>query len=75
MKKIEKIFKEKKVSRQIVQEIFDFGVNDKVINLTKGDLVALQANVPHDLFAVKESIVRLTLSKQDSVDRVKKVIE
>ena len=63
------------ITVELVEGNIDFGVNENVINLTKGDLVALDANVPHDLFAVEESIVRLTLSKQDSVDRVKKVIE
>jgi quercetin dioxygenase-like cupin family protein len=61
----------------IVVEIFegqiDFGVNDKILALAKGDLVALDGDVPHDLTAVKDSIVRLSLNKADSSQRVEDV--
>ena len=65
------VMKEHKTSFPITVEIFegaiDFGV--------KGDLVSLEANVPHDLVAKANSIVRLTLSKLDAVERVIKVSE
>ena len=53
----------------------DFGVNDAILNLAEGDLITLEGGVPHDLKAKTDCIVRLTLSKLDTVDRVKKVIE
>jgi quercetin dioxygenase-like cupin family protein len=62
------------ITIEIVDGNIDFGVDNKIINLEKGNLIALEANVPHDLLAVEDSIVRLTLSKHDSIDRVKKVI-
>ena len=63
----------------IVVEMFDgdrdFGVEREVHNLKRGDILALEASVPHDLIAKSDCIVRLTLSKADSVQRVEKVVE
>lgn len=61
----------------IVVEVFDgnidFGVNDETLTLCKGDLIALEGNVPHDLTASADSIVRLSLNKADSAKRVEDV--
>lgn len=60
---------------QLIEGWLDFSVSGEVVNLEKGDLVALEGGVPHSLRALEESIIRLTLTKADQVDRVKKVVE
>lgn len=71
------VMKEHKTPFSIVVEIFegsiDFGVNGKVLNLHRGDMISLTGNVPHDLTAVADSIVRLSLNKRDSAQRVEDV--
>jgi quercetin dioxygenase-like cupin family protein len=50
----------------------DFGVQGAVHLLKKGAIITLEGNIPHDLTARKDSIVRLTLSKLDKAERVEK---
>lgn len=73
------VMKEHKTPFPIVVEIFegeiDFGVKEEVLSLSKGDLIALDGGVPHDLTAVKDSIVRLSLNKADSAKRVEDVVK
>ena len=71
------IMKEHKTPYPIVVEIFkgkiDFGVEGEVMQLEAGGLITLSGNVPHNLTAVENSIVRLSLSLKDKVERVRNV--
>lgn len=58
----------------ILEGTIDFGVCGSVHTMKKGAVIALEGNVPHDLKALENSVVRLTLSKQDMVSRVEEVI-
>lgn len=73
------VMKEHKTPFPIVVEIFEgiisFGVKGESQDLVKGDLVYLEGNIPHDLRAETNSIIRLTLSKSDTAERVKDVAE
>lgn len=73
------IMKEHKAPFSIVvavaEGIIEFGVDNTVLTLKRGDLIALDPNVSHDLQATEDSVVRLTLSKGDSSKRVEKVVE
>lgn len=53
----------------------DFGVENTVHRIKEGDILSLEAYVPHDLSAIEDSVVRLTLSESDDVARVEKVTE
>ena len=70
--------KEHKAPFPIIVHILDgevnFGVQGVINSLKKGDIITLIANIPHDLTAMKDSIVRLTLSKLDKTERVEKLI-
>lgn len=75
--KANQFMKEHQTPFPIVVEIFEgsiiFGVNGKTQTLKRGDLVALEGNVPHDLKALENSIVRLSLNKADTAKRVEDV--
>ncbi|RKF02878.1 hypothetical protein C8N26_2520 [Tenacibaculum lutimaris] len=58
---------------QVLKGSINFGVNNEVKKLNSGDIISLEAKVIHNLTALEDSVVRLTLSKSDSVNRVKEV--
>ena len=60
---------------EIVQGHISFGVTGELMALEKGALLSLQGSITHNLVAKEDSILRLTLSKQDEFKRVQKVGE
>ncbi len=59
----------------VVEGNIDFGVGSERTLLKKGMMIALEGNVPHDLKATEDSIVRLSLNKSDTIERAKHVVE
>ncbi len=55
---------------QILQGKIWFEVNGERYEFESGDMLSLDAKVPHSLGGVEDSIIRLSLSKIDSVKRV-----
>ena len=53
----------------------EFTVEDKVHILNQGDVISLEGGVLHELKATEKSVVRLSLHKGDSVDRVSAVLK
>ena len=53
----------------------DLGVRGKIISMKVGNIIALEGDIPHDLTAKENAIIRLTLSKHDKVERLKEVLE
>lgn len=60
---------------ELVEGSIDFGIEEQVYTLKKGDIIALEGNIMHNLKANENSIVRLSLSKNDNTNRVKGVLK
>lgn len=59
---------------QVLSGKIKFSVGSDVQILNSLDMIALDANIPHALNALEDSIIRLSLSKNDDVSRVFKVL-
>lgn len=53
----------------------EFGVQGQNYHLIINDLIVLDGGVSHNLIAKEDSIIRLTLSHKDSVERVQYVVQ
>ncbi|MDR0229370.1 MAG: AraC family ligand binding domain-containing protein [Flavobacteriaceae bacterium] len=60
---------------EIVRGAIDFGTDTTRHQLGQGSLLTLSPNIPHDLIAIDDSIIRLTLHKSDDISRVEKLLE
>lgn len=63
------------ITVMLVDGELDFYVNDEKFSLKIGDMIYLDSNVKHSLYAIKNSIVRLSLAKADSLERVQEVVK
>ena len=63
------------ISVMTLRGSIEFGVGEKTFTLNEGDIITLEGNVMHELKALTESVVRLSLHKGDSFARVKGVLQ
>ena len=63
------------ITVMIVSGEIDFGIGEERMIFGAGDVIALKPNVIHDLNAIEDSIVRLSLHKGDNVARVSGVLK
>jgi len=59
---------------QVLSGKIDLGIEGIIHPMASGEIIALEGNVLHDLTALKNTIIRLTLSKSDEVKRLQQVI-
>ena len=59
---------------QVINGSINFGLNDEVKIMNAGDIISLKPHEVHNLTAMEDSVVRLSLSKLDSLQRVEKVL-
>jgi len=63
------------ISVMTLRGSIEFGVGEKSVILNEGDIIMLEGDIMHELKALTESIVRLSLHKSDSFARVKGVLK
>ncbi|WP_348636204.1 cupin domain-containing protein [Campylobacter lari] len=63
------------ITIQVLKGSIDFGVLNQQILLKTLDSISLKAHEIHNLLALEDSIVRLSLYEQDSLERVESVLK
>lgn len=63
------------ITVMILQGSIAFSIDRQTTILNQGDMIALEGNIMHELKALEQSVVRLSLHKSDSIERVKKLIK
>lgn len=77
MKKGQQV-KKHQTDHPIIVSVFEgsieFCVKDEKVSMNKGDMISLDADIPHSLTCIADSIVRLSISKQDTIKRVEDLL-
>lgn len=61
------------IAIHVLKGTIDLGVSGTKHTMTIGSIITLESNIPHDLTAKEDSVIRLTLSKKDKVERVESI--
>jgi len=57
----------------VVKGLVELGLEETIFSMSGGYIIALEAGMIHNLVAKEDTLIRLTLSKQDKIKRVDKV--
>jgi len=75
---VDALMKEHKAPAPITIELFSGSIElstpEETILMQEGDIAVFEAKVPHSILALKDSIIRLSLSKSDTITRVENLI-
>lgn len=52
-----------------------FEVQGQKLQLNTLDMISLEANIPHSLGGLEDSIIRLSLSKSDNIQRINAILK
>ncbi len=58
----------------VLEGQIELGVQENIYLMKSGDIIALEGGILHDLHAKADTIVRLSLSKSDKIERIQQVI-
>lgn len=59
----------------LLEGTIELGVQGEKSLMKCGDIIAFEGDIPHDLVAIESSIIRLTLSKSDTFEQLKRLTE
>ncbi|WP_343643792.1 cupin domain-containing protein [Chryseobacterium sp.] len=59
---------------QTLEGSINFGVEGEIHLLKKGMMISLPAHIPHNLIALEDSMIRLSLNLQDNDSRLKELM-
>ena len=60
---------------QVLKGRIKFELSNQSFELENFDMISLEANVSHSLYAFEDSIIRLSLDKNDTIARVSGVLK
>lgn len=63
------------ITLQVLRGRIYFSVGNERCELSALEMVSLEANVPHSLSGIEDSILRLSLAKQDNKTRINAVLK
>ncbi|MGJ1363187.1 cupin [Sphingobacterium spiritivorum] len=58
----------------VVQGAIRLGIATEIYEMKSGDMIGLEGNIPHDLTATEDTIIRLSISHSDTAKRVQEVV-